>query len=57
MDPVLTSVLLDYEEEKVSLLTFDDVTQDPDKPGSWVPGIRAIQHYLVRPAFGRTLGK
>ena len=48
MDPVLTSVTIIIEEENVSLLTFDDVTPDPDKPGSGVTGIRAIQHYLVR---------
>ena len=57
MDPVLTSGTYIIEEEKVSLLTFDDVTEDPDKPGSSIPRIRAIQHYLVRRLPAATLGK
>ena len=56
MDPVLTSVIIIIEEEEVGLPTSDDVTPDPDKPGSGVTGIRAIQHYLVRPAFAGLLG-
>ena len=34
----------------------DDVTDEPGKPGSSIPPIRAIQHYLVRRLSPATLG-
>ena len=56
MNPVLTSGIYNYEEEKVSLLTFDDdgsgLTPDPSPPST----DPAIQHYLVRRLKPATLG-